>query len=151
MKRYISIFFILVLGIVFTRCGDGNDVEEGTPFAVTSFADQFFNGRGYSTSEIDTDLYRLKINSGPEMTLKVIENNVLANVYCAMLSYNGNGETMSQYLAQNQLPEKLYDYIVGLEMIGDIYNMNTVNNIITVELLDTIVKYNSSTGNITEE
>lgn len=151
MKRYISIFFILVLGIVFTRCGDGNDVEEGTPFAVTSFADQFFNGRGYSTSEIDTDLYRLKINSGPEMTLKVIENNVLANVYCAMLSYNGNGETMSQYLAQNQLPEKLYDYIVGLEMIGDIYTMNTVNNIITVELLDTIVKYNSSTGNITEE
>ena len=124
--------------------------NDAVPFAVDNFVDQFFHGRGLSKStDLGNDEYTITVKDGPTMTLKVISDSYI-NPYVSLLSYTGHGETMPPYLAQDQLPEKLYNYIDGLEMTTEIHDMARSNGKITVNLTNATVEYDTVTGTITE-
>ena len=150
--HYIGLFLVSVLGLLWTGCENIDVDDEGMPFALRSFADQYFQGRGISDyRELPNGNYELTISNGPTMTVSIIPStNPITQDYANLLSYNGQGETMPQNMAYNFFPEPLYDYIDGLESINQIYTFTLKNNIYTVGLLDTQVIYDSSSGKITE-
>lgn len=135
-----------------TACENIDVDDESVPFAITNFIDQYFAGRGYSDVESisDTD-YRFTINNGPTVTVKVL-NDSQYNPQVELLVYQGNGETMPQQMAWDFFPEKLYDYIDGLESLNYIYEytLDSAKKIMTVQLQDTKVVYYISTEKIEE-
>lgn len=152
-----SVFFrspiVALMALFFLSACENVDVDdEDVPFAVTNFIEQYFNGRGFSGVEKinDTD-YCFTIDNGPTVTVAVV-NDRLYNPVVELLRYTGNGETMPPEMAWDFFPEKLYNYVDGLECIDLIYDyeFDKAGDSITVRLLDTTVIYHIQSGKIEE-
>lgn len=133
---------------------ENNDVEEeGMPYALRQFADQYFQGRDISDYEkLSNGNYKFDISNGPTIVVSLsteVTKPPMTNL-ASLISYQGNGETMPQTMAWNFFPPELYNYIDGLEDINKIYSMELKNGVYYVSLFDTDVQYDTVTGTIIE-
>lgn len=66
----------------------------------------------------------------------------------AWVVVNGNGNTLPEVFVYDQLPDALYRYLQEMEATGGVYKVSRGDGKYIVELLDTYIEYNISTGNI---
>jgi hypothetical protein len=62
----------------------------------------------------------------------------------------GYGSTLPQMFLFDQLPPELYEYIQKIDALGDVYSVIINRGLYTVDLIDTSVVYDMSTGAISQ-
>lgn len=158
MKRFVTIPILLIIGVLmltFTSCGD-IDVEEDNdemPYSVSYTVNEYFPGYAVSKSiKLDDGNYSITIKDGPTFVLKPVNENTYGP-YAALISYTGNGDPMPVNLATDKLPQPVVDYLLGLEMINQIFDMWQKGTVMTVSAGSSTpisITYDNVTGTIVQ-
>ncbi|MCM1292662.1 MAG: hypothetical protein NC111_05650 [Bacteroides sp.] len=141
MKHNTITGFLLMLVIVMMgACGEGSAYDE-LPSPIAKFVSEYFpfgEVTGYNTSRNGSSV--VTIRHGATLTFD--------SVY-EWIDVNGNGATLPPQFLYDQLPPTLYDYILSLEDVNDVYRCQRDSTKITVELLENTLYYDLATQTIT--
>ncbi|MDE6384401.1 MAG: PepSY-like domain-containing protein [Paramuribaculum sp.] len=138
MRRNTISFIVLMITIVMMgACG--NNAWDELPSPIAKFVSEYFP-YGEVASYVVTDKgSTVKIRNGAELTFDTDYN---------WTKVNGRGATLPQQFIYDQLPSELYDYLEAIETDEGIYCVTRDGQIIVVELLDSKVEYDGTTGTI---
>lgn len=138
MRRNTITFLVLLVTIVMMgACG--NNAWDELPSPIVKFVSEYFP-YGEVASYVETDKgSTVKIRNGAELTFDNDYN---------WTKVNGRGSTLPQQFVYDQLPRELYDYLEAIETDEGIYCVTRTGQIIIVELLDSKVEYDGTTGTI---
>lgn len=139
MKR--NAFSSVALLIVLAFMGACNsDAWDELPSPIANFISQYFPF-GELESYSESDGYEIaKIKKGATLTF---------DSDYEWTDVNGNGAVLPQQFLYDKLPENLYRYLESVELQYSVYRVVRTPELITVDLLDTVITYNQKTGVIT--
>lgn len=146
----LTLFFSL-----FIACGNVDVEEENDemPLSVSFTVNEYFPGYGVSRSvKLENGDFEITIKGGPTFVLKPVNENPYGP-YASLVSYTGNGDTMPVNMAQDKLPEKVVNYLSGLEMLDQIFDMYRKGDMMYVEAGDpetVLIEYNVKTEVLTQ-
>ncbi|MDE5839140.1 MAG: hypothetical protein K2H39_08795 [Paramuribaculum sp.] len=129
------IFFATVLAIAACE----NEVWDDLPSPVANFFTTYFPGQ-------EVDSYTTTDN-GSTATVKG-GVSVTFNSSNSWIDVNGNGSVLPSILLYDQLPQKLYNYLLETESTEGVYRISRNSRSYHVELKDTYVDYDIETGKI---
>ncbi len=121
--------------------GEDSWGDEAYEANISSFMAEYFPNRSYTTTGQNDDSSIIRVKNGPSITFDPTGH---------WISVVGYGETLPPVFLFDQLPPDLYEYVQGLEAINEVYSVIADHGLYSVDMLDSSVTYNSSTGTITQ-
>lgn len=135
--RRLFMAFAALVFLSVTSCGD-SELDE-LPSRIQNFITTYYpNASVESVSEISSG-YVARIRNGATLTFDSESNWV---------DINGNGELIPSVLLYDQLPTKLYEYLLTMEKLNGVYRLQRNDKEIIVTLHDTYLTYDRATETI---
>ncbi|MDE5745435.1 MAG: hypothetical protein K2H84_07245 [Paramuribaculum sp.] len=128
---------IIFFATVFTVASCENETWNSMPSSVTEFFTSYFPGQEVSSYSKSADGSIASVKGGVSVTF---------NSDNAWTDINGNGSTLPSILLYDQLPQKLYNYLLETESTDGVYRITRNSLSYHVELKDTYVDYDIKTG-----
>lgn len=137
-----ALAMILYLG----SCATTSTAEEGwgdstSDANISKFMSQYFPNRAYTSTGRSDSIVVMRVSNGPSVSFDS------AGHWVSMVGY---GTTLPQIFLFDQLPPDLYEYVQGLNATGKVYSVIVDHGLYTVDMLDTSVTYDNSTGTISQ-
>ncbi|MCM1032223.1 MAG: PepSY-like domain-containing protein [Odoribacter sp.] len=141
MKKLIYIIIALAASAVWS-C-QSSDIFKELPQTVSRFVSDYWpNPAIESFTQPHPDTIKVVIKNGPTLTF---DSDYL------WTEIDGNGMPLPQIFLFDQLPDKLYDYISGGDMTGEVFDVSRNPRLYTVKLLDSHLRYDIATATVTQQ
>ncbi|MBD5271253.1 MAG: hypothetical protein HDS40_03225 [Bacteroides sp.] len=140
MKRHSNILLFLFLGLVMVAGACSNDATDDMPGAISSFLAHYFPGIKVKSYSDVNEIQTVQLSGGP--TLRFDEDDQWTDI-------DGNGSYLPQVLMYDELPTQLYDYLQATEQQSDVTAVKRDRHYYKLIMLDTVITYEISTGEIT--
>lgn len=138
MKRILSIL-LATIALVIVSCQSSDDYSS-LPDPIARFVSQYWpNPDIENYSQPTANTYVVTIRNSATLTF---------NSDYAWTEIDGNGMPLPEVLLYDQLPEPLYEYLEGDEVIGQVFSVSRDTKKYSVSLLSTTLHYDISTGKI---
>lgn len=115
--------------------------DNGSWENITKFMSDYFPNQSYSMTDQNEDNCIIRVKGGPSVTFAP------SGRWASVVGY---GSTLPQMFLFDQLPPELYEYIQKIDALGDVYSVIINRGLYTVDLIDTSVVYDMSTGAISQ-
>lgn len=115
--------------------------DNGSWENITKFRSDYFPNQSYSMTDQNEDNCIIRVKGGPSVTFAP------SGRWASVVGY---GSTLPQMFLFDQLPPELYEYIQKIDALGDVYSVIINRGLYTVDLIDTSVVYDMSTGAISQ-
>lgn len=138
-RRLIPIIFISFLLCVIAACQ--HDEWDEVPSPVQTFISQYFPfGEVSSVVFGKSGNVTVSIDNGATLSFDKDYN---------WTDINGNGIPLPGNFLYDQLPQSLYSYLLESEQTAGVYSASRNYDYIVLDLLDTSISYDRTTGDIT--
>lgn len=124
-----------------TTTGEDGWGDSASEANISRFMSEYFPNRPYTMTGHSDSGVITRVSSGPSVSFDT------AGHWISMVGY---GATLPQMFLFDQLPPDLYEYIQGLNAVGEVYSVIVDRGLYTVDMLDTSVTYDNSTGTISQ-
>ncbi|MDE6049776.1 MAG: hypothetical protein K2G09_08825 [Paramuribaculum sp.] len=128
---------IIFFATIFVVASCENETWNSMPSAVTEFFTTYFPGQEVNSYSKSTEGSTASVKGGVSVTFN--SDNTWIDV-------NGNGSALPSVLLYDQLPQKLYKYLLETESTDGVYRITRNSLSYHVELKDTYVDYDIKTG-----
>ncbi|MCC8070931.1 MAG: hypothetical protein LIO90_03910 [Bacteroidales bacterium] len=136
----LQIIILIACGILVGVSCNKSEYDE-LPGTLQRFVTEYFPSSDVATyTRTKTDGYVVGMRNGAILTF---------DADYKWIDLNGNGVPLPQQLIYDQMPDKLYDFLEGLEQTDGVYRVERNNSEYQVLLLDTTLTYDISTQSIT--
>lgn len=139
MIRNIINSILTVIALLTLPGCDSSDWDD-MPEQIQIFVDKYFNDTDIESFSDRNGRYVVVIRNGAAMTF---------GTDYEWITVDGRGNTLPSVLISDQLPQKLYDYLLNLEAVSHVYVIDRDFRTIRVQLTDTSLSYNRQTEEIT--
>lgn len=139
LKGMLTAAIVLVSGTMLQECSHDNPWDE-VPQNITVFVSQYYPDSSLESYSYTDGTYRLDIKNGPEFTFDKSGK---------WTSVNGYGMPIVQVFLFDQLPPKLFSYLDETQQTDDVFAASRKEGIYTLKLLNSSLKYDSATDEIT--
>lgn len=132
-----------LLGIItlllFMSCS--NSLWDELPDPISTFISTYYPMSGISEYNEHDGNYYVTIKNGASM---IFDSNY------TWIEVNGNGVTLPQIFIQDALEPKLVQYLLELELTGDVYLARNDPREVILDMLDYKIRYIKETGEISQ-
>ena len=132
-------FFLVLLPLLIIAACDNSDLWEKLPDPVQTFINKYFPNSELQSVAVSDKGCSVRIDNGPGMSFDAASQ---------WTSVNGYGMPLPSVMLYDQLPEKLYNYLDETENLGSVFSMTRDKTAYEVKLMDTDIKYNIATGEL---
>ena len=141
-KSLFAVIFLAISVIVgsLSSCKDDSDLWGELPSEISQFITQYFPNSNIDSFSESTNTYHVRIADGPGLTF---------NKDCEWEAINGYGMPLPGVLLFDQFPPALYTSLEEMSDLDSVFSVERDKASYTVVLLDSTLKYDVSTEEIT--
>ena len=137
-KIFLYLLIALLIATGMSSCTSSE--WDSMPEKIQIFIDKYFNSTDIESYNETNGHYVVVIRNGSVLTF---DSNY------SWISIDGRGGVLPQLLISDQLPEKLYNFLLNMEETNQVYELEKSAAKIKVKLRDSYVEYDISTQTIT--
>lgn len=137
-----TLAMILYLGsCATTSTGEEGWGDSASEARISRFMSEYFPNRSYTSAGQSDSTVVMRVSNGPSVSFDSTGH------WVSMVGY---GATLPQIFLFDQLPPNLYEYVQGLNATDKVYSVIVDHGLYTVDMRDTSVTYDNSTGTISQ-
>lgn len=140
IRNYASLILLWLIAALTPSCSTADGDWDDMPQAVAGFVSQYFPSQGIdSFTPLADGGCRIEVSGGVVLTFDADSE---------WSEIDGRGSTLPGVLIYDQLPERLYGYLLETELTDEVYALSRDYRVYTVTVHDTVLTYDIHTGTV---